>query len=196
MGSDDRGTVVTRAQDGSRWQLGTATDVDWIAKGTFSGLSITSGIPPVFAAYATVLLPTTEEQQQERHDRALLALLNEHSANQPWWLGYLDTGGADIVFPDAPMVTLYADWRYVLVAAGPEQAATWRESDPWKGTLPDLMFPADRSWLISTLWDDDWTCVGGSSELLTSLLRHPDLQSRARRVTVDEDATPPGHQAL
>jgi hypothetical protein len=94
------------------------------------------------------------------------------------------------------MVTLYADWRYVLVAAGPEHPATWREGDPWKGTLPDLMFPADRSWSISTLWDDDWTCVGGPSELLTSLLRHPDLQSRARRVTVDEDATPPGYQAL
>jgi hypothetical protein len=73
MSSDDRGTVVTRAQDGSRWQLGTATDVDWISKGTSSGLSITSGIPPVFAAYATVVLPTTEEEQ-ERHDRALLAL--------------------------------------------------------------------------------------------------------------------------
>ena len=115
MGSDDRDTVVTREQDGSRWQIGTATDVDWIAKGTSSGLSITSGIPPVFAAYATVVLPTTEDEQEQR-DRTLLALLNEHSANQPWWLGYLDTGGADIVFPDAPMVTLYADWRYVLVA--------------------------------------------------------------------------------
>jgi hypothetical protein len=195
MGSDDRGAVVTRAQDGSRWQLGIATDVDWISKGTSSGLSITSGVPPVFAAYATVVLPTAEEEQ-ERHDRALLAVLNEHSANQSWWLGYLDTGGADIVFPGAPMVTLYADWRYVLVAAGPAQAATWRESDQWKGVLPDLMFPADRSWLVSTLWDDDWTCVGGSSELLTSLLDHPDLQGRARRVTVDEDATPPGHQAL
>ena len=30
-----------------------------------------------------------------------------------------------------------------------------------QGALPDLMFPADRSWLVSTLWDDDRTCVGG-----------------------------------
>jgi hypothetical protein len=156
-------------------------------------LLVASGIPPVFAAYATVVLPTTD---QVRRDQALLALLRAHSAGQPWWLGYLDTGGADIVFPDVPMVTLYADWRYVLVAAGPEQAATWRSRDPWKGVLPDLVFPADRSWLISTLWDDDWTCVGGSSELLDGLLRDPDLQGLTRRVTIDEDATPPGHQAI
>jgi hypothetical protein len=41
------------------------------------------------------------------------------------------------------------------------------------------MFPADRSWLVSTLWDDDWTCIGGAAELVDKLLRHPDLQARA-----------------
>lgn len=42
-----------------------------------------------------------------------------------WWIGYLDIG-SDIVFWDAPKVTLYYDWRYVLVLAGPDQAAAWR----------------------------------------------------------------------
>jgi hypothetical protein len=50
-------------------------------------------------------------------------------------------------------VTLYSGWGYVLIEAGPEQAGRWREDDHWKGVLPDLMFPADRSWLLSTLWD-------------------------------------------
>ena len=48
--------------------------------------------------------------------------------------------------------------EHVLVEAGPEQAAIWRKrnlSSFWKGTLPNLMFLADRSWLVSTLWDDD-----------------------------------------
>jgi hypothetical protein len=112
-------------------------------------------------------------------------------------LGYLDTGADDIVFPDAPKVTLYAGWHYVLVEAGPEQAATWRQSGDrwfWKGALPNLMFPADRSWLVSTLWDDDWTCIGGPAELVDKFLRHPGLQ--ARPVALGQDATPPGHQAL
>ena len=55
----------------------------------------------------------------------LLTLLSEHSPDQRW-LGYLDTGVDDIVFPDAPKVTLYAGWRYVLIEAGPDQAAAWR----------------------------------------------------------------------
>jgi hypothetical protein len=59
----------------------------------------------------------------------VLALLAEQSPDQRWWLGYLDTGVDDIVFPDAPKVTLYYGWPYVLVEAGPEQAAAWRPSD-------------------------------------------------------------------
>jgi hypothetical protein len=59
---------------------------------------------------------------QDKHDRAVLTLLSEYSAGQPWWLGYLDTGADDIVFPAAPMVTLYAGWHHVLVEAGPEQS--------------------------------------------------------------------------
>lgn len=186
---------VRLARDGSTWRIGTQDEVAWIAGGTPTGRAITAAIPPVFEAYATAVLPGSEEQQ-DKHDRAVIALLSEHSAGQPWWLGYLDTGADDIVFPGAPMVTLYAGWHYVLVEAGPEQAATWRGNDPgfWKGALPNLMFPADRSWLVSTLWDDDWTCIGGPAGLVDSFLRHPDLQ--ARQVTPGQDATPPGHQAL
>jgi hypothetical protein len=48
---------------------------------------------------------------QDEHDRAVLAIAREQSADQPWLLGYLDTGADDIVFPDAPKVTLYSGWR-------------------------------------------------------------------------------------
>jgi hypothetical protein len=94
-----------------------------------------------------------------------------------------------------PKVTLYAGWEYVLVEAGPRQAATWRrdESVTWRDELPDLIFPADRSWLVSRLSDDDWTCLGGSARLVASLLASPDLH--ARPVQLGEDATPPGHYA-
>ena len=186
--------MVTRSRDGSTWRIGTDAEVTWIAEGTSMSRTITSAIPPVFQAYATVLLPPGGEGQDE-HDRVVLALLREQSAGQPWWLGYLDTGADDIVFPDAPKVTLYYGWHYVLVEAGPEQAATWRTSGDWSfwtGALPNLMFPADRSWLVSTLWDDDWTCIGGPTGLVNTFLRHPGL--RARPVALGQDATPPGHE--
>jgi hypothetical protein len=188
--------MVRRARDGSTWRIGTDAEVAWIAGGTSTGRTITAAIPPVFDAYATVELPYGGKGQDE-HDRAVLALLSEQSPGQRWWLGYLDTGADDIVFPDAPKVALYSDWRYVLVEAEPEQAATWRQHGPWpfwKGALPNLMFPADRSWLVSTLWDDDWTCIGGPAGLVSRFLHHPDLQ--ARPVALDQDATPPGHQML
>jgi hypothetical protein len=187
--------MVRRAKDGTTWRIGTDAEVAWIEDGTSTGLAITAAIPPVFGAYATIVLPDGGEGQ-DRHDQAVLALMSEQWPGQRWWLGYLDTGADDIVFPDVPTVTLYAGWHYVLVEAGPEQTTTWRQNDLesfWKGVLPNLMFPADRSWLVSTLWDDDWTCIGGPAALVNRFLRHPDLQ--ARPVTVGQDATPPGHQA-
>ena len=195
--------MARRARDGGTWRIGTDSDIGWITEGTayHGGLptlmsrTITGAIPPVFEAYATVVAAYGEERLE--HDRAVLALLAGRSPDQRWWLGYLDTGVDDIVFPDAPKVTLYAGWRYVLVEAGPEQAAAWRPNDGrafGTGDLPNLMFPAARSWLVSTLWDDDWSCIGGPAGLVDRFLRHPDL--RARKVALGQDATPPGHEAL
>jgi len=129
MVADDRGSRLRVAREGRTWRIGTQADVGWIASGTSVGRTITAGIPPVFDAYATVVLPESDDEC-DRHDLAMSALLTEQSPDQPWWLGYLDTGADDIVFPEAPMVTLYPGWRYALVKAGPEQAATWRTTRP------------------------------------------------------------------
>lgn len=198
----DRDLPVRRVKDvhGHSWRVGTDAEVAWIARGTSPGLAITAAIPPVFDAYATIVLPDNAEDQ-ERHNRAMLALLEEEPAGQRWWLGYLSSGADHLVFPGVvmaalPKVTLYAEWDYVLVEAGPRQAATWRRDGSlwWRDVLPDLIFPADRSWLVSTLCDDDWTCLGGPASLVDRFLAHPDLQ--ARLVQLREDATPPGHQAF
>lgn len=185
-------------RDGRSWLAGTHSDVAWINAATSIGLRITSAVPPVFDDYGTIVLPDTYDKQQ-RHDRAMVALLRRQSPDQQWWIGYLDTGCTDVDFLDAPRVPLYADWPYVLVQVGPEQAAGWRSGDCglWKQTgLPDLMFPEDRSWLVSTLWDDDWACVGGPVAVIEGLLNDPDLRTYARRVGLDEDATPPGRKAI
>lgn len=181
---------VSRWKDGREWRIGTDSDVAWIRESTAPGLAITSAIPPVFPAYATIVVPDEGRSEQAR---LVLRLLSEQSGDQPWWLGYLETGTDDVVFPDAPRVSLYAGWPYVLVHAGPEQAARWRH-DPWSSRVgPDLVFPADRSWLLSWLGDDDWLCLGGPTALVDRLLAQPQLQVRG--VGLGEDATPPGHVA-
>jgi hypothetical protein len=187
--------VEQRVQrDGLNWRVGTDADIAWINHGTIRpGTAITTAVPPDFASYCTLVLPHGEDAELSWHEQAVLALLRRQTAPQPWWLGYLDTGapGLDLVFPFVPRTRVYSNYGYVLVQAGPEQAATWRDTG-WNWALPDLMFPADRSWLLSTMWDDSWTCIGGSEDLVRSFLREPELGPRARRVTVKEDQTPPG----
>jgi hypothetical protein len=209
--TSEGGPAVEQITDanGHSWRVGNEAEVAWIAEGTYQGLAITSAIPAVFEAYATVVLPDNGPDH-ERHNRAMLATLAGHSPGSPtgptWWLGYLYASDFDQVPPGVamarlPKLALYANWDYVLLEAGPKQAANWRRTARtaaskafwWDDALPDLMFPADRSWLVSTLADDDWTCVGGSALLIDQLLAHPDL--RARRVRLGEDATPPGHRA-
>jgi hypothetical protein len=182
-------------KNGRAWRLGTSTDVAWITDGTSPGLSITYAIPPVFESYCTVELPRSQDPTElDQHEEAVLALLSEQAPEQSWWLGYLDTGASDVVFPYAPRTTIYYHYGYVLVEAGPRQAADWRE-EGFSWTLPELLFPADRSWLLSTMWDDGWTCVGGSRQLVDGFLRDTTLGPRARRVALGQDPTPPGQEA-
>jgi hypothetical protein len=175
-------------KDGEVWLIGTDDAVGWINEGVREGRSIAAAIPPVFASYTTLtppLEPLSDEAarrvQDDRFDDAVLRVLCSHTDRQPWWLGFLDTGASDVVLDDAPRVLVYYGWRYVLVQAGPRQARTWRSDRRWFTALPELMFPADRSWLLSSLWDDAWACVGGSEHLIAALLNDADLTDCAQR---------------
>jgi hypothetical protein len=182
-------------RDGREWRLGTADDAAWINDGTSAGAAITSAIPPVFDAYCALELPRPNEAaEQSRHERAVIELLTRHTPEQPWWLGYLDTGASDVVFPYTPRTTIYSGYGYVLVQAGPQQATSWRRNGfSWR--LPELIFPADRSWLVSTMWDDSWSSIGGSEQLIDRVLNDSLLGPRTRRVTLEQKPTPPGHEA-
>jgi hypothetical protein len=128
-------------KDGRRWKVGTATEVAWIAGRTAHGVSITTAIPRLFDAYASFYEP--DGVDIDVHERAVVDELTDHTADQPWWLGYLDTGAHDIVFPGAPKVSLYWSWSYVLVEAGAEQALTWRTGHMrhFYGSLPACSSP-------------------------------------------------------
>jgi hypothetical protein len=189
-------------KDGVTWAVGGQVEVDWITEAIGSGPQVTTAIPALYGAYATLTNVGEPDVPRDlglerRQDLALVDQLRRHSGEMRWWLGYLDTGASDIVFWDAPKVTAYWGWKYVLVLAGPDQAARWRPAPGgipnWKSTeLPELMFPDDRSWLVSFLWDDDWACIGGSEALVGDLLGDPVLAPNARRVDTEQDATPPG----
>ena len=182
-------------RDGREWRLGTDADVAWINRATAAGAAITAAIPPSFEAYGALELPRhMEASAMLRHEQAVIDVLTGHTPPQPWWLGYLDTGASDVVFPYAPRTTVYHGYGYVLVQAGPQQASSWRDTR-FNWALPDLMFPADRSWLLSTMWDDTWTSIGANEQLISSFLRDPTLGPRTRRTVLGQDATPPRHQA-
>lgn len=183
---------ITYSKWRREWRIGTDDDVSWIRESTTFGREITSAVPPLFPDYATIVVPDGARKQ---HADLVVQILREYSREQNWWLGFLDTGASHLVFPEAPRVSLYANWNYVLVLAGPDEALRWRDDlSSWHGRGPDLIFPIDRSWLMSWLWDDDWRCLGGTHELIDLFLDRSDLE--VRRVPLGEDATPPGHVAL
>ena len=184
-----RGMEVVR--DGRRWRIGTAAEVDWLA-GRPTGTSVVTALPTVFESYATLYVPEGSAPVPV-HERAVVDTLAAHTAPQPWWLGYLDTGAHDVVFPEAPLVSLYFGWWYVLVEGGPSEALRWRTGHMRSGDghLPDLVFPFDRSWCMTALWDDAFACVGGSADLVDALAEEP--RAGLRRVSpADDDMTPPG----
>jgi len=83
--------------------------VDWITGSTRVGQMITSAIPPDYARYATVVIPN-DDAAKTLADAVLVEVLRAHTPVQPWRLGYLDTGVADLVDPEAPRVSVYAGW--------------------------------------------------------------------------------------
>src|SRR2546421_6668936 len=108
----DRETVAWRTKDDRAWRIGGDAEIAWIRENTGCGGAITSAIPAVFEAYATLELPEAGDhdaaswlEDPGRHDASVLAVLGEHAAAQPWWLGYLNTGAADIILYDVRMVT-------------------------------------------------------------------------------------------
>jgi hypothetical protein len=138
--------------------------VDWITRSTRRDRTVISAIPLGFVRYATVVVPE-DDAAKTRADAALVEVLQAHTPEQPWWLGYLDTGVADLVDPDAPegvgVRRIGPTCCCRAVAACPDRAKQ-RRQHALAQRPAELVFPADRSWLVSTMWDDDWRCVGGT----------------------------------
>lgn len=134
-------------------------DVAWIRRDTAVSGTIRSAIPGGFDAYG--LLDISEERPTE--DALLQAVAPENSMELI--AGWIDRGP----YPPQPGDEhfLYSSWRYRFrqVSAASLQGLP-TEGD---GGFPDLLFPPDRSWLISLLWDDSWRSVGASNAVASRI---------------------------
>ncbi|MET0766030.1 MAG: hypothetical protein ABWY50_00145 [Aeromicrobium sp.] len=63
-----------------------------------------------------------------------------------------------------------------LAEAGQWGAARWRGGAPRDINSPNLMWPADHAWFVTTSIEGTWTGVGGSESLVSTLLRDQRLE--------------------
>jgi hypothetical protein len=85
--TDDHEAEVWTSKDGRVWRMGREADVAWIRESATVSFAITSAIPPIFEAYATLKLPGSGDhdarsplEDPDRHNAGVLAVLSEHSA--------------------------------------------------------------------------------------------------------------------
>lgn len=62
---------------------------------------------------------------------------------------------------------------YLLYRGAVEKASAWMRFPYWQ--TPNLWWPADRSWIVATEIDLDWTYVGGSDAVIQRVLNDPRL---------------------
>jgi hypothetical protein len=115
---------VEIAKDGQSWRIGTKAQISWIANGTSIYQTITSAIPPVFAAYATFWESDDDSVSMTVYEQAVLShLIEQTAADQPWWLGYRDPLGS---VPRAPAL-------FTGPLSDQRQDSVWVSADPPAG---------------------------------------------------------------
>ena len=79
----------------------------------------------IFQAYASPYPPGGTASSRV-YEQAIMGTLAAHTAPQPGRLGCRHTGAHDIVFPEAPLLSLCLDRPGVVVEGEPSEAMTWR----------------------------------------------------------------------
>ncbi|MDR7087620.1 hypothetical protein J2X11_002459 [Aeromicrobium panaciterrae] len=84
---------------------------------------------------------------------------------------------------------LEVDHKYFMFGGPLVQAGHWGATPPGPGVprkinSPNLMWPSDRAWFAMTNIDNTWTGIGGSDELIATLLADPRLEAVRQRYDV------------
>lgn len=123
----------------------------------------------------------------------LVEVLRRHTTTpeQCWFCVWDGFGGID--FPTSQRVRLpYRDYVLytgpieIALAAldpGPDELATDPTCQPWDDQSPNLWWPEDRAWFVATEIDYAWTYVGGTEQLIESLLMTNGLEVLAAQLT-------------
>jgi len=81
---------------------------------------------------------------------------------------------------DGPLLTANGESHFLFAGpvaeAGQWGAARWSSGAPRDINSPNLMWPADHAWFVTTGIEGTWTGVGGSEALITALLRDDRLE--------------------
>jgi hypothetical protein len=79
-----------------------------------------------------------------------------------------------------PLLTVNGEAHFLfsgaLADAGEWGAARWSSGAPRDINSPNLMWPADHAWFVTTSIEGTWSGVGGSAALVDDLLRDPRLE--------------------
>lgn len=94
-------------------------------------------------------------------------------------------------FPASVLDGPKVDDNYLLFGGKLAEAGDWGAADWGHGirraiNSPNLMWPTDRAWFVTTSIDGTWTGIGGSTELVEELLR--DRRLEVVRARYDEEA--------
>lgn len=124
-------------------------EVAWISRGTARGMSIRSAIPDGFDVYGLLDL---DDEARPIEDSLLNALQPE--PDEVLVAGWIVR--SDRMTEPGDEHTLYSGWLY--------RCRHVQRTDllgrPARDGFPDLLFPPDHRWIVSTLWDDSWRSVG------------------------------------
>jgi hypothetical protein len=154
-------------------------DLAWIRRDSRLGPTIRSAIPSGFDVYAVLDLV------DERADAALLAVLAPNGTDLlvAGWIVKSEPASGDEHL-------LYANWPYRLRRA---TAAELRAAVAGEDGFPDLLFPRDHAWIVSTLWDDAWRSIGADAPTALELERALPAMDR---VDPDADLATTGRRVL
>lgn len=127
--------------------------ISWIRHDGAAFGTLQYAIPGGFEAYGVLDLP----QDIVPIEDALLSTLGVSPADQVL-AGWIDRGPWPA--PAGDEHVLYTGWKYRLRRVPASELSGLPTEGV--GSFPDLLFPPDRSWLVSLLWDDSWRSIGTS----------------------------------
>jgi hypothetical protein len=144
----------------------------WVGWGSFHPGRIVVFVP---IGTSQAEAAAANREAQEEHRRSVDEAVARAVDAGPW-----------LRLPDREYLLFESSVHELEDASWPYRAGIgWRDGMP--GPIPSLLWPADRSWFVSTEIDYDSTVIGGSRELIDAVLACDVIESA--EVDVDTDLT-------